>query len=168
MALKIKPGCVIYFDSARPAVDSLSDEQAGMLFRALLDYAQYKTDVDPVDPAVRLAFQMMKGQLDRDEEKYRNKQLKTMYTRYTEKQEKAGQSALEYDDWVSCIDVDEHRNTSINTTQPIQTQHNPNMNTKQLHLQRDARGKDDDARARDRERDFEKKRQERIKEAALY
>lgn len=47
----------------------LSDEQAGILFRALLAYANEMT-LPEMDPATTMCFSFMKAQLDRDKEKY--------------------------------------------------------------------------------------------------
>ena len=171
MALKTRPGIMIYFDTARPALEMLSNEQAGTLFRCLIDYAQFKIDGTPDDPAVQLAFKMMCGSIDRDAERYAMKQLKGKYTRYADDLKKKNETPLGFDEWFQefgKMHLCEPSLTFVTNPTTTQPQHNPKLNTKQLQLQGDPRGKDADARARDRERDFEKKRQERIKEAALY
>lgn len=71
-----KIGMVVYFDWI-DTLDSLSDKQSSDLMKHILKYGKslYEgTEIPPPsDPFVKLAFQTMKGQLDRDYQKWLNK-----------------------------------------------------------------------------------------------
>lgn len=47
----------------------LTDEQSGILFRALLAYSN-ETELPAMDPATNMCFSFMKAQIDRDNDKY--------------------------------------------------------------------------------------------------
>ena len=47
----------------------LTDEQAGILFRALLAYSN-ETELPEMNPETKMCFSFMKSQIDRDNEKY--------------------------------------------------------------------------------------------------
>ena len=47
----------------------LTDEQAGILFRALLAYSN-ETELPEMNPETKMCFSFMKAQIDRDNEKY--------------------------------------------------------------------------------------------------
>ena len=48
----------------------LSDEDMGRLFRAILSYATLGPDEVKLDGSVRIVFQMMKAQMDKDKRCY--------------------------------------------------------------------------------------------------
>lgn len=171
MALKARPGVMVYFDTARPALEMLSVAQAGTLFRCLIDYAQYKIDAATDDPAVQLAFKMMCGSIDRDAERYAMKQMRGKYTRYADDLKKKNQTPLEFDEWFQefgKLHLCEPSLTLVTNTTTSQPHTQPHTHTeKQPHLHPHPQA-DADARARDRERDFEKRRQEQLDKLAQY
>lgn len=54
-------------------INHLSDEQAGILWKALFSYANREEECDSPDPLVLMAFDVMKAQIDRDFSKYQQK-----------------------------------------------------------------------------------------------
>lgn len=97
----MKKSIIIYADCIA-IVEELTDEQAGKLFRAILSYINEEpvTEVQ-CDPAVSMAYKVMKNQIDRDSEKYNEickrrseygkRHKGNQYTRLKELQEKLEQ-----------------------------------------------------------------------------
>ena len=72
MAEKQKPGVMLYFD-LRPCLQRLTNEQRGVLFTAILDYAESGVLPELVDVAVGIAWDFVKPRIDRDAEAYAGK-----------------------------------------------------------------------------------------------
>ena len=68
---KEQKGFVVYGDY-KSVIDELDDKQAGQLFKAMLDYFVNETVPDFRD-ALKIAFIMIKQQMDRDANKYQKK-----------------------------------------------------------------------------------------------
>ena len=65
---KRPPGVMLYFAETRPLLALMSNEEAGQLFAAILDYAEY--DVEPVlGDRLAAAWPFIQGKLDREMEK---------------------------------------------------------------------------------------------------
>lgn len=66
----MKKSIIIYADCIA-ILEELTNEQAGRLFKAILSYVNEEpvTETDG-DPAVKMAFKVLKNQIDRDTEKY--------------------------------------------------------------------------------------------------
>lgn len=65
------------------AVDCLTDEQAGILFKGLLRYANTGEPLNSSDSALQAVFALFSAQIDRDTKKYEEmskKQSKRMQT----------------------------------------------------------------------------------------
>ena len=67
-------GVLLYFNDVRPALDVLSDADAGLLFKRLLGYADKREEpcFDGAEnpPAVEMAFRYLRAAVDRDAEQY--------------------------------------------------------------------------------------------------
>lgn len=50
--------------------DMLTDEQLGQLFRAMYRFSKNKTEPDFEDPMLKMLFSIIRGQIERDAEKY--------------------------------------------------------------------------------------------------
>ena len=75
-----KPGVMFYFD-IRPCLKRLSTEDKGLLFEAILDYAEHGTEPD-FDGAVGVAWDFIKHGVDRDSDRYGNQVLQKQYAAY--------------------------------------------------------------------------------------
>lgn len=64
-----KKSFLVYHD-IKPILDKLSNEQVGILFRAMVDYSTERTEPDFGDLALELTFIPIKQQLDRNLEKW--------------------------------------------------------------------------------------------------
>ena len=128
-----KPGLMLYFD-ALPALEILSDEEAGRLFRALLAYGRYG-ELRELSGPEAVAFQMLRGRIDRDEAAYREKCRKTAYAAYVRESRRSGSFPLEYEAWTVTGDQmmsdDIRRYATITVTPNTTTASNPTGNTKQ-------------------------------------
>ena len=68
MAEKERPGVMLYFD-LRPCLKRLSNEEKGLLFEALMDYAQYG-ELPELDGMTGIAWDFIRPRIDRDAERY--------------------------------------------------------------------------------------------------
>ena len=69
MAKKEIKSIILYLDSA-VAIDYLTDEQAGILFKAILRYGRNGQMLESSDTALTALFTMLCTQIDRDHKKY--------------------------------------------------------------------------------------------------
>ena len=68
MAEKERPGVMLYFD-LRPCLKRLSLQEKGLLFEAVMDYAQYG-EVPLLDGMAGIAWDFIQPRIDRDAERY--------------------------------------------------------------------------------------------------
>lgn len=97
-----KPGVMFYFD-IRPCLKRLSAEEKGMLFEAILDYAEHGTEPD-FDGVVGVAWDFIKPGIDRDSDRYGNQVLQKQYAAYVREAKKNGLTPLPFDDWKAVPD----------------------------------------------------------------
>ena len=91
-------GVMLYFDSLRPAISRMSDEQAGTLLRAILDYAQYGETTD-LDAMEGMAFDMLRPVLDRDAERYEETREQRQYAAYSRELKRRDEQPLPIAEW---------------------------------------------------------------------
>lgn len=65
-----KDSFVLYNDPLSSILKSLTDEQAGMLFKAIVDYAISGQVIETDDPLLKMAFDVQKTAIDKTNEKY--------------------------------------------------------------------------------------------------
>lgn len=97
-----KPGVMFYFD-IRPCLKRLSIEDKGLLFEAILDYAEHGTEPD-FDGVVGVAWDFIKPGIDRDSDRYGNQVLQKQYAAYVREAKKKGLTPLSFDDWKATPD----------------------------------------------------------------
>ena len=100
MTEKGRPGVMIYFDKIRPFLKKMNDEQAGALFRAILEYAEYGT-IPELDFVSDLAFEVMQPVIDRDAEQYAKNSKKRQYATYCREAQRQGKQEMSYEAWES-------------------------------------------------------------------
>ncbi len=93
-----RPGVMLYFDSIRPAVSRMSDEQAGVLLRAILDYAQYG-ELAELDAMEGMAFDMLRPAIDRDAERYEEAREQRQYAAYSRELKRRDEQPLPIAEW---------------------------------------------------------------------
>ena len=92
-----RPGFMFYFD-ATPALDRLSDVEAGQLFKALLHYAQFG-EVPVLDGLAGFAFDLLRPRLDRDRQAYRERCDKNRYVAYSREAKRRGEEPADFEAW---------------------------------------------------------------------
>ena len=93
-----KPGVMIYFDML-DCLKQMTDRQAGLLFRCILEYAS--TGKEPEIPdSLRIIWPMLRMRMDTDHQRYKLKVLKSRYAIYKRWAEKKEETVLPYEDWV--------------------------------------------------------------------
>ena len=91
------PGLLLYFDSLRFGLSVLNNEQKGILFQALLDYAE-NGEYTEMDCATGLVFDYLKTSIDRNTVTYQKTCIKRRHASYNSHLEKANQKPFE--DWL--------------------------------------------------------------------
>ena len=103
-----KPGVLIYFD-IMGVVDKLSDQDAGILFRAILRYARDREVIELPDRLVVL-WPLVQCRLDYDDERYLNTAFKRKYGAYVRWCRQKGQPCKSYADWLVTESVKDEEN----------------------------------------------------------
>ena len=95
---KERPGVMLYFDSIRPAVNRMSDEQTGALLRAVLDYAQYG-EVNELNGAEGIVLGILRPMIDRDAERYEETREQRQYAAYVRGLKRSDEQPLSIEEW---------------------------------------------------------------------
>ncbi len=99
-----RPGVMIYFDDTLPALDCLSLEEAGRLFKGMLEYGRSGTLPDFHDSVgLNVAWSFIRKKIDRDNESYEKSILKSKYGVYKREAQKRKEDPLPFDDWYQKI-----------------------------------------------------------------
>lgn len=95
--MKERPGVMLYFEN-RECIEALSDDEAGKLMKATLQYAQ--TGENPqFEGVLNLVWLLLRPVIDRDAQRYRTQCLTKTYAVYCREQDKKGEDRLSFDDW---------------------------------------------------------------------
>lgn len=97
-AAKQKPGVMLYFDSIRPALNRLDNEQCGALFRAILDYGEFGA-VSDLEPMTGMVFDLLRPKIDRDAEKYEESREQRQHAVYAREAKRRGEQPLSFPEW---------------------------------------------------------------------
>ena len=97
---KKKPGVLIYFDIA-PAVKMLTDEQAGKMFKAILEYSENGVfpEFQKEDDVIRVLLTFIKPHIDKDTEAYNTKVESRKYARYCRAMKEIDIVPMEFEEW---------------------------------------------------------------------
>lgn len=113
-AVKERPGFMLYFELV-PALSTMDDVEAGLLFKALMAYAQYG-EVRPLTGLSAFAFQVIRPRIDKDAENYAEKCRKSAYAAYVRDTQRRQETPLEYEVWCSQLSDDIGRYPTTTTT----------------------------------------------------
>lgn len=89
---------MIYFESVRPALSRLDNEQCGALFRAIIDYAEYGA-VPDLEPMTGMVFDLLRPKIDRDAEKYEESREQRQHAVYVREAKRRGEQPLTLPEW---------------------------------------------------------------------
>lgn len=103
--MREKPGVMIYFDM-RELLNRLSDQQVGILFRAILEYGVTQTEPSLPEP-LHLLWPLVQMRLDSDDQRYHRVSQKRRYAIYVRWTKHHGQTPLSYEDWLCTLDSKE-------------------------------------------------------------
>ena len=94
-----KPGVMLYFDQL-DMLGQLTDEQAGQLFKGIMDYG--KTRTDPQLPYPMCIFwPLIQHRIDSDDTRYRSLQDKNRYAIYVRWARERGEEPKSFEVWLS-------------------------------------------------------------------
>lgn len=98
-AVKTQPGVMLYFDLI-PSLSHFSDEDLGLLFKAILLYASTGEGPNFQGKPVDVAWSFIKPRIDRDHDAYLEKAGKSRYAAYTRVEKARGFTPMSYDEWL--------------------------------------------------------------------
>ena len=94
-----KPGIMIYFDVIE-TVNRLSDQNAGLLFRAILEYGMTRR-VPELPKKLFLLWPLVQMRLDTDDERYHRVARKRRYAAYVRWAKEKGETPLPFEQWLA-------------------------------------------------------------------
>lgn len=106
-----KPGVMFYFD-IRPCIKRLTLEEKGVLFEAILDYAELGV-VPELDCVLGVAWDFIQPKLDRDSGQYDRKVEQKQYAVFVREVKKYGGIPPTFEEWRGISDIE--RNQLIST-----------------------------------------------------
>ena len=106
-----KPGVMFYFD-IRPCIKRLTLEEKGVLFEAILDYAELGV-VPELDGVLGVAWDFIQPKLDRDSGQYDRKVEQKQYAVFVREVKKSGGIPPTFEEWIGISDIE--RNQLIST-----------------------------------------------------
>lgn len=101
---KQRPGVMIYFDSIRPALKRLDNEQCGTLFRAILDYSEFE-EISDLESMTGMVFDLLRPKLDRDAERYEEGREQRQYATYCREAKKKGEQPQSFESWKANVNA---------------------------------------------------------------
>lgn len=115
-----KPGVMIYFDII-PAIQMLSNDECGELFKTILQYSSFGECAEPSN-RVKLAWAFMKPLIDRDNQKYIDVSIQNKYKVYKRECKRRNVAPLDLEEWISTdnqklsSDINRYPTTTPTTT----------------------------------------------------
>lgn len=97
-----RPGIMLYFDILRP-IRSLSDEEKGRLFIAILEYGQDGI-VPEFDGMLAMAWEFIRPRLDRDGESYEAATAQKQYATFCRECKRNDVEKISFDEWLLLSD----------------------------------------------------------------
>lgn len=91
------PGVMVYHDIL-PAINRLTDEQCGILLRAIVSYSAFGEIVE-LDTLTSIVFDLIRPKIDRDKLKYAETVDQRRYAVYCREAKKTGKEPLEFTEW---------------------------------------------------------------------
>lgn len=113
----MKNSFVMYTDYMEQ-IEMLTDEQAGVLFKALISY-QAQLNLPEMDGITEMAFRFIKKQIDRDNEKY---------DVTVKKRSEAGKKSAENRANAKCVETNSTKSTSVKCVEMNSTKSTDNDN----------------------------------------
>lgn len=108
-----QPGVMFYFD-VRPCIKRLNINEKGLLFEAILDYAELGIEPN-LDGALGIAWDFIQPKLDRDAARYGKQVEQKQYAVFAREARKRGQEPVPFDEWKALPDIERNRLISADT-----------------------------------------------------
>ena len=94
-----KPGVMVYFDLVH-TLEMLSDQEAGILFRAIMYYGMDGTRTK-LPPNLMLLWPLIEMRINSDDARYNLKSQKKKYAVYVRWAKEHGQEPLSFNSWMA-------------------------------------------------------------------
>ena len=92
-----RPGVMLYFD-IRPSLKRLTTEEKGLLFEAILEYAEFEK-LPEFDGCLGVAWDFIQPRIDKDRDNYRETVYKKQYAVFTREAKKYGIEPPSFEVW---------------------------------------------------------------------
>ena len=109
-----KPGVMFYFD-IRPCIKRLTLEEKGVLFEAILDYAELGV-VPELDGVLGVAWDFIQPKLDRDSGQYDRKVEQKQYAVFVREVKKSGGIPPTFEEWRGISDIERYPTSTLTST----------------------------------------------------
>ena len=109
--MKQKPGVMIYFDII-PVLDLLSSADAGILFRAILQYGESGV-LPELEPNLALLWPLIQQRLDHDWDRYQHTVIKRKYAAYSRWEKQHDRQPIPYSQWVEAKGYEQSLETEM-------------------------------------------------------
>ena len=119
-----RPGIMVYFE-IRGVLRELSTEQVGLLFIAMIDYAEMGVVPEFSDPMLRVAWASVCDKLDRDAAKYEKICIQNSYKQYCRWEKEKHRDPLPYNQWYTEVYSGNQQNTEAYQSYQLQPQPQP-------------------------------------------
>jgi hypothetical protein len=90
VAEKQKPGVLLYFADLRPMLNRLSDDELGVLFRAVIDFSEFGLEPSELPGMSAFAFDILRPCLERDAQRYRKTVAQRKYAAFCRERMRQG------------------------------------------------------------------------------
>lgn len=108
-----RPGVMLYFDDFKAITGFLTNEQVGILVKAILSYAETGEWVSAdCDTNVHFALSTLRSKIDRDGERYQRSVLQRRHAVYVREAQKRGTEPLSFEEWLALEEARQHRSVS--------------------------------------------------------
>jgi len=91
---KKQPGVMLYFDNFR-VLEMLSDMEAGIMFKAIMNYAEKGVEPEFEERGLNLIWYMIRPRIDYDANAYREKCESNAYSVHCREAKKRGEAPME-------------------------------------------------------------------------
>lgn len=94
-----RPGIMLYFELL-PTIEELTDDEAGQLLRAMLNYGANGVLPEFADRTMKVIWNAIQPRIDHDAQRYQKVVLpKRKYAAYCREEKKAGRTPKKFDEW---------------------------------------------------------------------
>lgn len=109
-----KPAVMLRVDHLKGITQALTNEQIGIVLKAVLEYEETKADPVIEDPGVFVAFTFLKSALDHDDLRYNRRRFVNKYNAYCRWEKEKGRVPMPVEDYlIMCSEAEAEAGLTI-------------------------------------------------------